>query len=276
MANNETSGRVALVTGAANGIGRAIAHRLAGLGMSLIAVDRDRAGLDALRREAGAAAENIKVDVVDFAAEDADRSIAELAGRSGAVDVLVNNAGIGMGAVRNDYHAKPVAFWEVSPAHWRRFFAVNTHPSFLLAYHLAPGMMERKWGRIVNVTTSLGSMLRRGYVPYGPSKAAAESMTACMAKDLDGTGVTANVIVPGGVTNTRLVPEGAFDRAELLQPEIMLPPLEFLLSRDGSKINGRRFVAAHWDCGLPAAAAAEASGAPVGWESLGVLPIVPK
>ena len=67
-------------------------------------------------------------------------------------------------------------------------------------------MIAAKWGRIVNVTTSLGTMIRSGSPSYGPSKAALEAMSAVMAKDLDGTGVTVNVLVPGGVTNTGMVP----------------------------------------------------------------------
>ena len=85
-------------------------------------------------------------------------------------------------------------------------------------------MLRARQGRIITVTTSLGTMVRAGYLLYGSSKAAAESATAVLAADLQGTGVTANVLVPGGVTNTPLVGEDAGDRGKMLQPEIMPSP----------------------------------------------------
>src|SRR5438132_7038777 len=89
----------------------------------------------------------------------------------------------------------------------------------------------RGWGRIVNVTTSLGTMLNAGSPTYGPSKAALEALSAIMAKDLDGTGVTVNVLVPGGVTNTPMISdEAGYDRDKLIQPEVMVPPLLWLVS----------------------------------------------
>ena len=129
---------------------------------------------------------------------------------------------------------------------------------------------------VVTVTTSLGTMVRGGYTLYGASKAAAEAATAIMAEDLAGTGVTANVLVPGGVTDTRIVPDGAgLDRARLLRPEIMAPPLLWLVSDAASAVTGRRFLAAHWDVALPPAQAAEKCGAPIAWKSIATMPIEP-
>jgi hypothetical protein len=100
-----------------------------------------------------------------------------------------------------------------------------------LANAVVPEMMRQGWGRIVNVTTSLGTMLNAGSPTYGPSKAALEALSAIMAKDLDGTGVTVNVLVPGGITNTPMVSdEAGFERAKLIQPEVMVPPLLWLVS----------------------------------------------
>ena len=120
-------------------------------------------------------------------------------------------------------------------------------------------------------------MLRGGYVPYGPTKASAEALTGVMAEDLAGTGVTANVLVPGGVTNTALVPDAAgFDRDAMLQAAIMVPPLLWLVSDAADAVNGRRFLAAHWNANLRPEQAAEQAGAPVGWKSIATLPIVPR
>jgi NAD(P)-dependent dehydrogenase (short-subunit alcohol dehydrogenase family) len=111
---------------------------------------------------------------------------------------------------------------------------------------------------------------------YGASKAAAEAATAVMSGDLAGTGVTANVLVPGGMTDTRIVPDAAVaDRSKLLQPEIMVPPLLWLVSDAAANVTGRRFLAAHWDTALPPGAAAEKCGAPIAWKAIATMPIEP-
>ena len=97
---------------------------------------------------------------------------------------------------------------------------------------------------------------------------------AVLAADLAGTGITANVLVPGGVTDTPLV-GAAGDRSKMLRPEIMLPPLLWLVSDEAASVTGRRFIAADWDISLPSAQAAEAAGAPVAWLSIARMPIEP-
>src|SRR5439155_23717061 len=121
-------------------------------------------------------------------------------GRSARIDILVNNAGIGQGSIRADQRRNPIRFWEATPEQWRRFVAVNATAPILMARAVVPHMLKAKRGRLVTVTTSLGTMLREGYLLYGASKAAAEAATAVMAADLEGTGITANVLVPGGMT----------------------------------------------------------------------------
>ena len=117
-------------------------------------------------------------------------------------------------------------------------------------------------------------MVREGYLLYGSSKAAAESAMAVLSADLSGTGVTSNILVPGGTTNTALVGE-AGDPAKMLQPEIMGPPLLWLLSDEAKDVNGRRFIAADWDESLAPAQAAEKAGAPIAWMSIARMPIHP-
>jgi NAD(P)-dependent dehydrogenase (short-subunit alcohol dehydrogenase family) len=141
---------------------------------------------------------------------------------------------------------------------------------------VVPEMMRQGWGRIVNVTTSLGTMLNAGSPTYGPSKAALEALSAIMAKDLDGTGVTVNVLVPGGVTNTPMISdEAGFDRDKLIQPGIMAPPLVWLVSDAAGNVSGRRFLAIHWDPALAPEQAAEKAGAPVAWTSIATMPVTP-
>jgi len=269
--------RSAIVTGAAGGIGRAMVRGLLGAGIRVAAVDRDRAGLEALAgaAAAGDALVTVPADLTEDAAP--DEIIAAARGRFGRIDILVNNAGIGQGSIRPDNWRRPIKFWEVSPAQWRPFLAVHAVAPLALARALVPGMIEAGWGRIVNVTTSLGTMLRSGFAAYGPSKAALEAMSAVMASDLTGTGVTANVLVPGGVTNTGMVPdEAGFPRDRMIQPEIMAPPLLWLVSDAAAGVTGRRFLAVHWDPALPPEEAAEKAGAPVAWTAIATLPIEPR
>src|SRR4029077_16066293 len=196
--------------------------------------------------------------------------------RFGRIDILVNNAGIGPGAIRPDSWQRPLKFWEITPDQWRRFVAVHTTAPLALANAVVPEMMRQGWGRIVNVTTSLGTMLNAGSPTYGPSKAALEALSAIMAKDLDGTGVTVNVLVPGGITNTPMVSESGFDRAKMIQPEVMAPPLVWLVSDAAGKVTGRRFLGVHWDPTLPPEEAAEKAGALVAWTSIATMPDHPE
>lgn len=271
--------RVGIVTGAAGGIGQAFVAGIVGAGMRVLAVDRQEEPLRALEavitRKHGSGW--IHGLALDLCSDGASERIVDAAVRQfGALDILVNNAGIGMGSIRSDNWNNLLRFWEVEPDQWQRFFAINSTATFLLSRLAVPRMLEQGWGRIVNITTSLGSMVRRGYAPYGASKAAAEALTSVMAYDLEGTGVTANVLIPGAVTNTPMVPDASgFDRTQLLQPEAMVAPLLFLVSEAASAINGQRFLAVHWDRSLPVAEAAAKAGAPVAWRSIATMPIFP-
>ena len=270
--------RVAIVTGAAGGIGRAMTRALLAAGIRVAGVDRDREPLEALAasaREQGKGSEllTLQTDLTnDSAAEEITKATRD---RFGRIDILVNNAGIGPGAIRPDSWQRPLKFWEITPDQWRRFVAVHTTAPLALTNAVVPEMMQEGWGRIVNVTTSLGTMLNAGSPTYGPSKAALEALSAIMAKDLDGTGVTVNVLVPGGITNTPMVSESGLDRAKMIQPEVMAPPLLWLLSDAAGKVTGRRFLGVHWDPELPPEQAAEKAGAPVAWTSIATMPITP-
>jgi NAD(P)-dependent dehydrogenase (short-subunit alcohol dehydrogenase family) len=271
--------QAAIVTGAASGLGRAMTLGLLRGGVDVTAVDRNQAWLDELKAAvpAGPAAGTLQVVWADLSDVSAfDTVVSAALGRARRIDILVNNAGIGQGSVRPDFRNQPLRFWDITPEQWGRFVAVNATAPLMLARAVAPHMLRAKRGRIVTVTTSLGTMVRAGYTLYGASKAAAEAATAIMAEDLAGTGVTANVLVPGGVTDTRIVPDGAgLDRARLLRPEIMVPPLLWLISQAAAQVTGRRFIAAHWDTTLPPAQAAEACGAPIAWKSIATMPIEP-
>src|SRR5215471_15034972 len=270
--------RVAIVTGAAGGIGKAMVRGLLAAGIRVVAVDRDREPLETLAatsREQGKSTDLLTVQT-DLTEDSSAAAITRAAhGKFGRIDILVNNAGIGPGAIRPDSWRRPLKFWEITPDQWRRFVAVHTTAPFALTNSVVPEMMRQGWGRIVNVTTSLGTMLNAGNPTYGPSKAALEALSAIMAKDLDGTGVTVNVLVPGGITNTPMVSESGFDRVKMIQPEVMVAPLLWLVSDAAGKVTGRRFLGVRWDPTLPPEQAAEKAGAPVAWTSIATMPIPP-
>jgi NAD(P)-dependent dehydrogenase (short-subunit alcohol dehydrogenase family) len=270
--------RVAIVTGAAGGIGRAMVRGLLAAGIRVAGVDRDREPLAVLAANANeeSNADDLLTIPTDLTSDSAAEEITKATrDRFGRIDILVNNAGIGPGAIRPDSWQRPLKFWEITPDQWRRFVAVHTTAPLALANAVVPNMMRQGWGRIVNVTTSLGTMLNAGSPTYGPSKAALEALSAIMSKDLDGTGVTVNVLVPGGITNTPMVSASGFDRAKMIQPEVMVPPLLWLVSDAAGKVTGRRFLGVHWDPELPPEQAAEKAGAPVAWTSIATMPITP-
>jgi NAD(P)-dependent dehydrogenase (short-subunit alcohol dehydrogenase family) len=271
--------RVAIVTGAAGGIGRELVLGLLGKELAVAAVDRTADGLSELaqmaqERQQGASLITIEADLARDGS--IDEIISKVRGRFGVIDILVNNAGVGQATLRSDNRQRPIKFWEVTPEQWKLFVAVHTNAPMALSRALVHDMMRQKWGRIVNVTTSLGTMIGEGSPTYGPSKAALEAFSAIMAKDLAGTGVTVNVLVPGGVTNTPMVPlEAGYDRAEMIQPAVMAPPLNWLVSDAASHVTGRRFLAVHWDPNLPPEEAATRAGAPVAWTGIATMPIEP-
>jgi NAD(P)-dependent dehydrogenase (short-subunit alcohol dehydrogenase family) len=260
--------KVVIVTGAASGMGRAMALGLSDAGFDVAAVDRNAEALDTLPAR-------IKPIAADLAQPTSfDTVVTAALAAFGRIDVLVNNAGIGQAAIRADQRGNPIRFWDATPEQWNRFLTVNATAPIMMTRAVLPHMLKANSGRIITVTTSLGTMVREGYLLYGSSKAAAESAMAVLAADLAGTGVTANVLVPGGVTDTPLVGD-AGDRSKMLRPEIMLPPLLWLLSGEAAAVSGRRFIAADWDTRLPASEAAEAAGAPVAWLGIARMPIEP-
>jgi NAD(P)-dependent dehydrogenase (short-subunit alcohol dehydrogenase family) len=259
----------AIVTGAASGMGRVMALGLSEAGFDVVAVDRNASGLASLPAQIKSVAADL-AQPISF-----DMIVAEAIGAFGRIDVLVNNAGIGQAGIKADQRRNPLRFWEVTPEQWSQFQAVNATSPIMMARSVVPHMLKAGRGRIITVTTSLGTMVREGYLLYGANKASAEAAMAVLAADLKGTGVTSNVLVPGGVTDTPLVGE-AGDRSKMLRPEIMVPPLLWLVSPEAEGVTARRFIAADWDTRLSPAQAAEAAGAPIAWLGIARMPIEPK
>jgi NAD(P)-dependent dehydrogenase (short-subunit alcohol dehydrogenase family) len=271
----ELNHRIALITGAAGGIGQCLARAFVGAGMRVALCDTSKEGLLRLQGELGA--ERTIMLPLDVSDADACRdSVDRTIGHFGHLDVLVNNAAVGMSAVRVDHMRRTVQIEDISPDLWARFMAVNLSGPFYMAHAAVPGMRARKFGRIINVTTSYFTMLNPGFSPYGPAKSGLEAWSASLAGELKGAGITVNVVVPGGPTDTPMVPDdGSIERSQMIRPEKMAPPMLHLASDAGGAITGMRFVAAKWDSGVAVADAIAASAAPAGWPDLATNPVWP-
>lgn len=267
----ELSGKTAIVTGAGRGMGRAMALGLARAGANVvITAARNRREMDAVAEEAAAIAGGgtVRPLLADAAsAANCERVVYETLREFGGVHILVNNAGRGMRFVSEKFFDTPTKFWETDPAIWEMIVATNVNGPFLMARAVTPHMMKQRWGRIVNISMNHETMHRPGFSPYGPSKAALESETIIWAQDLAGTGVTVNALLPGGATDTGMVPLDIplSQRQNLLPPEIVVPPLLWLVSEAANDVTGSRFDAKLWDAALPPNEAAEKSRMPAGW-----------
>ena len=193
------------MTGGTSGLGLAMAAALAEAGVSVAVAGRsgERAAVAAGSLPG---ALGVEMDVRDE--DSVARAVAMAWSRLDGIDLLVNNAGIGMRTVNPRFLTEPRGFWTVPPQGFRDVIATNLTGYFLVARDVVPRMLAAGGGRIVNVSMNHATMTRAGFVPYGPSRAGAESLSRIMAADLRGTPVTVNMLLPGGATRTGMVPAG--------------------------------------------------------------------
>jgi NAD(P)-dependent dehydrogenase (short-subunit alcohol dehydrogenase family) len=268
--------RTAIVTGGLRGLGRAMALGLAEAGHRVMAVGHIEADIPELND--AAAERGLRDRIWPLVADlrqstKCDRVVAETRARFGSVDILVNNAGLTFTYIDAPRFRRPTPqrFWEVSDDIVENVIATNYLAGDRLSRRVAPAMVAQGWGRIVNVTTKLDTMNRLGTHPYGASKAALEMATEVWAKEVEGTGLTINIVNPGAGANTpgmademrQMSAEGRV--ARLVEPEEMVPPLLYVVSREADGVNGMRFDANQWDPALPAAEAARNSSRPAGF-----------
>ena len=163
---------------------------------------------------------------------------------------MINNAGIGQSSIRPDAEVRHPGIAELTPEIYDRFFGVFVRAPATLVRAALPMMQAAGFGRIVNNTTSYLTMLR--VLPYGAAKAAFEVDVGGMGVGAEGRPCHLNVLVPGGPTDTPLIAdESGWDRTKMLRPEIMGPPIAWLLSDASASFNGQRITAARWDAKLP-------------------------
>jgi NAD(P)-dependent dehydrogenase (short-subunit alcohol dehydrogenase family) len=270
MCDGSLRGRTAIVTGAGRGLGRAMALGLARASANvMITAARNQHELDAVKQAAAnEQAGAIHTMLADATSEEDSLRVVDRTSREfGSVHILVNNAGRGMRFVSERFFDTPTRFWQTDPAVWRMIIDTNVNGPCLMARAVVPHMLEQRWGRIVNISMNHETMRRAGFSPYGPSKAALESETIIWAQDLAGTAITVNSLLPGGATDTGMAPEiiAGNDRRGLLDPQIMVPALLWLISEAAGHITGSRFVAKLWDSSLPPEQAAEKARTMAGW-----------
>jgi 3-hydroxybutyrate dehydrogenase len=244
--------KVALVTGAGRGIGRAAALALAERGARVLAVSRTEAELADLAREA-----QVEYMVETVATEDGcERIVAETKRRLGPIDILVLNAGIGSAHER--------AIWDQEPDVWRETMAVNLDAPFHLTRLAAGDMIERRWGRIVMVSSTAGEIGGAAMSAYCASKHGVIGLTRAVAQDVGRFEVTCNAVLPGWV-RTAMAERSAAQEAErrsvsaehvwseradvypagrVVEAEEVAAAIAFLASDEASGINGEALTVA--------------------------------
>jgi NAD(P)-dependent dehydrogenase (short-subunit alcohol dehydrogenase family) len=240
-----------LVTGGTSGLGLAMATALAAAGSTVALTGRSgerarsvAAGLPVAAERPGAV--GLELDVRDESS--VARAVDEAWSRLGGLDMLVNNAGIGMRTVNPRFMTEPQGFWETPIDGFRAVIDTNVTGYFLMAREVTPRLLAAGGGRIVNVSVSDSTMHRAGFSPYGPSRAGSEALSRVMAADLRGTGVTVNVLLPGGATVTGMIPEDVPSAGlTFLMPEVMGPPIVWLASDEATGVHDERIVAKEFD-----------------------------
>jgi gluconate 5-dehydrogenase len=251
-------GRVAqkkiLISGATSGLGYAMAEALLGEGATVAIASRSREHLDNAVGQLKKVSDSVYGLQLDVRSEQSvTEALAWVKSKWGRLDVLINNAGIGMKTVNPHFVTAPLSFFEIAPERFRDLIETNLTGYFLLSRAFAPLMIAQGQGSIINISMNYETMKRRGFIPYGPSRAATESLSIIMAEDLKPYGITVNQLLPGGATATGMIPDDEEIRAAitkqltLLPPSIMARPIIFLCSDEAAGITGARIVAVEFD-----------------------------
>ena len=260
--------RAILLTGAAGGLGSVMTRALLDAGHAVAAMDSNPEALVRLLETLDVPRERLLPIPADVSSEDECNAAVETTlAHFGRIDGVINNAGIGMSAIRPDAETRHPGIEELTPEIWDLFYLVNVRGPMILTRAAVPHMRKQGWGRIVNNTTSYKTMLR--VLPYGATKSALESMSAVWAQQLDGSGITVNVLVPGGPTDTPFIAdEAGWPRDKMMRPAIMAAPAVWLMSEAANGLTGRRITASEWNASLPPDEAAVAASRGIGWPDL--------
>jgi 2-dehydro-3-deoxy-L-rhamnonate dehydrogenase (NAD+) len=233
----DLDGQFAVVTGAATGIGEAIAARLANAGANVCIADLDGTAASAAAERIGRGAQSLALDVTDAAA--VERTIGALIERNPAIDILVNNAGLA---------GKAAPVWEQTDEDWHKVMAVNLHGPFYLCRAVIPHMRARGYGRIVNIASVAGKEGNPNMAAYSASKAALIGLTKSIAKEVAGEGICINAVTPA-VIRTKILEQLTPEQVDYMvaripmkrtgEPEEVAAVVHFLASRDCSFVTGQ-------------------------------------
>lgn len=229
--------RTVLITGAAQGVGRATVLEFARLGYRIAAVDYQEEGLMSLKEKV----EKNHVEILTWACDVSDEQrvrevCREAVAAFGTVDVLVNNAGL--------WRTAWGRFLETDSQLWKRLIDVNILGTMYFSQALLPGMVENHWGRVINVGSIAGEYGLGYGVPYSMTKGAVSSFTKALAKDVGPDGITVNAIVPGTIRSTESDGDEAFEGNALRRrglPEECAKLIAFLASDDAGYIAGQNY-----------------------------------
>lgn len=257
-------GRVVLVTGGSRGLGREMALALSEAGAKLVITGASPSdALEKTRKDLGPDTLALAADVTDPLA--VAQAVSTTIATFGRIDVLINNAGLGLRLISETFNTKPTKFWEAPPEAWRQIVDANVNGPFLMAKAVIPHMLKQGFGKIINISTSDLTMVRTGYAPYGPSKAFLEAASRVWAADLTGTGIDLNVLLPGGATDTDLLPPSPTRKGadgKLLSPSVMRAPAVWLASDASNGVTGARYIARLWQDTDPEAARSDMTKGP--------------
>ena len=272
VAEIDLTGKIAIVTGGGRGLGRSMTLALTNAGASVAAAMHIAEDAEKISADCADLPGKVIPIIADIRnPEECKRVVEETNEKLGGVHILVNNAGVGMLLVSDSFTRIPTKFWEVDVDTWRRIIDTNFNGAFQMAREVVPHFLAQGWGRIVNVTTSVHTMQRQGFSPYGSSKAAFEAATSSWAGDLDGTGVTVNILIPGGAADTNLLPGNPGDPGrsgadgKLIDPVVMRAPVVWLASKHANGVNGQRFIGNEWNTDLEPEQCIENAAGPVGF-----------
>jgi 3-oxoacyl-[acyl-carrier protein] reductase len=235
----DLSSRVALVTGSTRGIGRAIAATLSECGAKVAVVGRDKAKADEVAGEVGGGASGFACDVTDTAA--VARLVTDVEGTFGSIDILVNNAGI----------TRDNVVMRIRDDDWDAVLDANLRGAFATIRAATRGMMKRRWGRIVNISSVVGLMGNKGQANYAASKAGLIGLTKSVAKELASRNILVNAVAPGFIetemtgamtADARTALNGAIPLERLGSPADVAAVVAFLASDHAAYITGQVIV----------------------------------
>ena len=259
--------RVVLITGGSRGFGWFIAEALLHGGAKVaLTGTRDLKQWEDVRTKAEAIAGpghciTIKADVRDW--DDCQRTVDETLKTYGHIDVLINNAGRGSREYKVTMDGNTTRFWDVPIDAWRSVIDTNLTGSFQMTKAVVPHMVERKFGKVFSISTSLTTMIGTGLSPYGASKSGLETAHIVWARELADHNVDVNLLLPGGASDTdfisqEMVPGEVGTRSNRILPgDVIVPPAVWMCTDETNGLTGRRVIAKFWDHDADSAAAFE-------------------